>query len=131
MSKDKKLCCTLRCMNKRAKGRRYCGTCRKKKWREKHPVKAAYAALKFNATRRKIFFDLTYEQFEKFAIETDYLAGKGRSKLSYTVDREIEEKGYTVGNLQLLTKSENSAKEQARRKKVLAYDYQTGYARVI
>jgi len=92
-------------------------------------MKAAYQTLKYNATRRGVYFDLTYEEFVEFCYEYEYMAGKGRSSKSYTVARIEEDEplpGYTRGNLRVLPKSINSS-----RKKVLSYDWETKYARVL
>lgn len=126
--KDPKLCIEKYCTRKRRKGKRICTTCDKRKWREKYKMKAAFQTLKYNTTRRckeqgrVIPFTLTFEQFEKFCIKTKYMAGKGRSKESYTIDCIKEELGYTYENIQKLSKSDNSKKEQVRRK-LLAFDY--------
>lgn len=105
-----------------------CGVCSKKEWRRKYPMKASFQTRKYNADRRGIFWDLTFEQFEKFAYETKLIQGAGRSSTSYTVDREIEGKtpGYTLSNIQVLPSGINSQKEHARRKgKILVYDWRT------
>lgn len=124
--KKREQCVT--CYKLASPGRKKCGGCTKKEWRKKYPKKASYQTLKYNSTRRKIFFDLTYEEFEELCYETNYMQGKGRSKMAYTVDREIEGKkpGYTRSNIQVIPKGINSSKEMARRKgKVLVYDWQT------
>lgn len=130
--KDLKLCITPFCKNKKRKRYKICSTCAKKFWRLKFPMKAAFQTLRQNSRRRKIFFDLTFEQFKKFCFKYDYLAGKGRSKDSYSIDRNIDGKlpGYTYSNLKMLTVSQNSSKEQKRRK-LLLYDYRSGQAKVI
>lgn len=90
-------------------------------------MKAAFALLKSNAKRRGIEFKLTFEQFKEFAIETQVLVGRGRKKTSYHIDRIDALKGYEVGNLQVLTSSENSRK--GAYEKVLVYDWRTGQGR--
>jgi hypothetical protein len=129
--KDK--CITKRCKNKRRKTKLICSTCDKKQWRLKFPMKAAYQTLRQNARRRGIYFDLTYAQFEKFCIETDYMKGKGKTALSFSIDRVQDGPlpGYTITNLRTLTLSDNTKKENARRKKLLVYDYRTREATVI
>ncbi len=126
-------CNTPYCKNKvRNKGSRKCGYCYIKVWREKNKEKHAFETLKMNAKRRKIFFDLTFEQFQQFCFKTNYLIGKGKTKESYSIDRIIESKGYTESNLQVLSLSNNTIKEHERRKvnKVLHYDYLTKTATV-
>jgi len=104
-----------------------CNTCIKRAQRESNPVKAAFYDLRTNAKRREIFFDLTFEQFEKFCIETTYMVGKGKTANSYSVDRIEETKGYTEGNLQVLTLAENTKKENERRRQLkLVCHWETG-----
>ncbi len=80
---------------------------RKKIWREKNPMKAAYQTLKYNAKRRGKEFDLTFEQFKEFAIKTEYINKRGKNKDSYHIDRIDENKGYTIDNIQVLTNTKN------------------------
>lgn len=117
---------------------KHCTTCDKKKWRANNPMKAAYQTLRQNTRRRSKQqgkpkpFTITFEDFKKFCYETNYMAGKGRNRLSYSIDCIIEELGYVPGNLQKLPVPINSQKEQARRKnKTLIYDWQTGTATVV
>jgi hypothetical protein len=114
-----RICKTKYCKNKTRKGRLICSTCDKREWREKYPMKAAFQTLRHNATRRGKPFTITFEYFQKFCYETKYMAGKGRSKLSFTVDCIINKLGYIPGNIQKLTKSANSSKGT----KTLVYDY--------
>lgn len=90
-------------------------------------MRASYDTLKANAKRRKKFFDLTFDQFKQFCYETPYMAGKGRTVVSFSVDCEIDIKGYTAGNLKLRTIGANASKG----KKILMYDWETGHAYVI
>jgi len=87
-----------------------CPSCSTRKWRENNPVRYCYQTLKDNSKGRGIKFDLTFEEFEQFCIKTDYLAGKGKTKTSYSIDRIESNKGYTKGNIQVLSLSENSSK---------------------
>ena len=112
-------CETKYCKNKRRKGRNKCSTCGKREWRTKFPMKAAYQTLRHNATRRRKPFTITFADFEKFCYEFNYMAGKGRTRLSYTVDCIVNSLGYVPGNLQSLTRSDNARKGT----KILIYDY--------
>jgi hypothetical protein len=97
-------------------------------------MRDAYQNLKGSAARRGIYFDLTFEEFSDLCHETEYLKLKGRSRLSYSVDREIEGPlpGYTKTNIRVVPVWYNSAKENYRRvKKVLLYDWQSGTAKVL
>lgn len=96
-----------------------------RKVRKANPMRCTYTNLKANAKRRGHAFDLTYEQFQQFCIATDYIAGKGRTKESYSIDRKDSTKGYTLDNIQRMSVSENS-----RKKNHLNYDWQTSTATV-
>lgn len=84
----------------------YCSKCQ----RLKNPEKYAYQTLKDNAKRRGKEFTLTFEQFNEFAIKTNYIARKGRKKDCLHVDRICEKDGYTKENIQVLTNSQNVRK---------------------
>lgn len=122
-----KKCKTKYCKRKARSGKSICTTCDKKAWRKKFPMKAAFQTLRHNATRRGKPFSLTFAQFEKFCYETKYMAGKGRSSVSFTIDRVDNSKGYTADNIQMITKGENSRKKA----KILMYDWRTKYATVV
>lgn len=73
-------------------------------------MKSAYQNLKHNAKRRGKVFEITFEDFEKFCIKTNYIAGKGVQKNSFHIDRKEETKGYEYSNLQVLTNTQNVKK---------------------
>lgn len=129
MSKLKsiKKCRVKYCRRPARKHSSLCTTCDKKLWRKKYPMKAAFQTLRQNSRRRGKVFMLTFEEFKKFCYKTNYIAGKGRSKESYSIDRVKNDNGYLLSNIRVLTVSENSRKG----KKVLMYDWRTKYARVI
>ena len=81
-----------------------------RRYRAKNPVKYAYDTLKHNAKRRGKYFDLSFEDFQKFCYEFDYIQGKGKTKKSYSIDRIDNDKGYTIDNIRILTLEENSRK---------------------
>jgi hypothetical protein len=125
------LCMKTKCETKYCKNKvkgKYCSTCRSKKSREQNPVKYSYSNLKSNSKRRGIAFKLTFEEFIQFCYQTQYLAGKGKTKTSFSIDRIENDKGYTLDNIRILTLSDNSKKGN---KKILMYDWQTKYASVI
>lgn len=127
MCRPKKTVCKTRYCKNPANHGRHCKTCISRRYRTRNPVRAAYNALKQNATRREIIFTITYEYFAQWCRRSDYMAGKGRTKESYTIDREKNELGYVPGNLQVLTNSQNARKGN----RVLMYDWQSGYATVV
>lgn len=120
-------CETKYCTNKKAKGNNFCHRCIMAKWRANNVMKASYNALKDNATRRKKEFTLTFDEFKEFCQATKYIAGKGKSKDSFSIDRYENDKGYTADNIRVMTLSQNASKGT----RVLMYDWHTKYARVI
>jgi hypothetical protein len=120
-------CSTPYCRGTARTGRRRCNTCQTRICRKNNPVRYAYDTLKANARRRGKPFTITFEQFWEFCYEYPYMAGKGRSGVSFGIDCIIAEKGYVPGNLQLLSNRENSRKG----KRVLMYDWETKYARYV
>jgi hypothetical protein len=122
-----KKCATKYCNRKPEGNRQYCSTCRSRKCRQNNILKYTYNNLKSNSTRRGVEFTLTIEDFKKICYETNYIQGKGKSKLSYSIDRIDNSKGYVLENIRILTLSENSRKGS----KILEYDWYTGYATVV
>lgn len=116
-------CAEPHCRKSAAPKKNYCHKCRQAKWRANNPMRSSYKNLKDNAKRRGKEFTLTFEQFSKFAIEVNLIGKSGRHAEAYTVDRVDNEKGYTIDNIQMLTKSENSSKRDRK----LNYDWQTKY----
>lgn len=112
------ICITSGCRKPKAPGRRECHSCRKRNYAKRNPLRYAYNNLKQNAKRRGKEFDLTFDQFRKWAIRTDYIVAKGRSSESYTIDRIDNTKGYTVDNIQILSNADN-----VRKRMTLQYDY--------
>jgi len=121
-----KKCSVKYCRNKVKGGK--CNSCASRQKRARNPLRYAYDVLKMNAKRREKPFTITFDYFKKFAIETDYIAGKGRTKKSYSVDRIRNDLGYVPGNLRVLTCSDNARK--ATRKTILSYDWETKFAAV-
>lgn len=125
--RQRRRCKVKYCRRTCRKHHRICSTHDKRFWREKYPMKAAFQTLRQNARRRGIDFGLTFEDFQMFCRATKYIAGKGRKKDSFTIDRINNDKGYVLSNIQMLTKSDNSRKAT----KLLMYDWRTKYARVV
>jgi hypothetical protein len=102
-------CFTKKC-RKPAKSGKYCYSCRQKRYKEKNPEYYAFYVLKNNAKRRGVVFGLTFEDFKKFAIKTNYMKKKGTGSESLHIDRIDEKKGYFKGNIQVLSNSDNVKK---------------------
>lgn len=101
-----------------------CSTCRSRRTRAADPIRYSFINLRTNAKRRGKVFTITLEYFKQFCYRTDYIAGKGRTADSYTVDRINESLGYEPGNIQVLPNADNV-------RKYLNYDWQTGAAQVV
>lgn len=124
--KKVRLCAIKGCKKDKETGREVCGMHHMRQVRAKNPVRASYTALKANALRRGHSFSLTIEEFTQFCYETNYIAGKGRTKQSFSIDRKDPTKGYHLYNIQVMTVSENSKKSNR-----LVYDAETHTATVI
>ena len=117
-------CSSKHCRRDARKGRTICTTCDSRKRRATNPMFSAYRAKRHNARRKGKLFTITFEDFKQFCYRYPYMAGKGRSGVSFGIDCIDPAKGYVPGNLQLLTNAENSRKG----KRVLMYDWETKYA---
>jgi len=105
-----KQCKSVGCFKPAAKDRNECNTCRSKRWIAKNRIRFTWHMIKKSAKRRNIIFFISYKYFEKLILKSGYIKSSGRLKDSLTVDRIDNEKGYIYGNLQVITKSENSIK---------------------
>lgn len=70
----------------------------------------AFHNIKHRAKQRGVFFALTFAHFKKFCKQTNYIALKGTSPDSLSVDRVIPRLGYVDGNIQVLSVAANSRK---------------------
>ncbi len=102
-------CQTPYCRNQ-IKSRKYCSTCRYKKWRESNPVKYAYLNLKHNAKKRGVLFTITFEEFKDWCVKVKYIGFAGRNADSLTIDRRHNDIGYHIDNIQVMTRRDNITK---------------------
>lgn len=84
-----------------------CETCKARKRRLKNPLHYAFETVRSSARKRKIAFLLSFQEFEKFCRETDYLNRKGRELESLTIDRIDPALPYQFNNIRALTWREN------------------------
>lgn len=84
-----------------------CPTCNSRKYRLRNPERYAFANVRASARKRRIPFNLTFEQFRSFCRETKYLEQRGRELESLTIDRIDPDLPYQVGNIRALTWREN------------------------
>ena len=111
-------CSTPYCKNDKVKNRTICDKCRMRKYKENHPMEYTYNNLRCNAKRRGKEFKLTFEEFKKFCEENDYMENKGKTANSLSIDRDKNEEGYFLDNMQALTLAENTIKEMNRRQQI-------------
>lgn len=83
----KNIKCATKYCNRKVYAIGLCHRCYNREWRKKNIIKASYQSLKDNVKRRKKIFDITYEQFKEFCCATRYIAGKGKTRDSLTIDR--------------------------------------------
>jgi hypothetical protein len=68
---------------------------------------------KWNAKKRKIGFELTFDEFKNFVEGTGYNeAAMRKGKYGLTIDREDAREPYRVGNIQIITRSANLLKQR-------------------
>lgn len=108
--KSKGLCQAYRCASLHSKKDRFCHKHRKRYQKEHNEAVYVFGMLKQNARRRNKPFKLTIRQFREFCRSTNYLENRGKNKSSATVDRIDPAKGYEVGNIQVMSLSDNSSK---------------------
>lgn len=96
-------CATEGC-NNQIKARTHCATCRSKKTRAKDPIKYIWSNLKSRAKQRPKEFTLDLEEFRAWCIKENFRIGID------TVDREKNEHGYHIWNIQKLLLIENIKK---------------------
>lgn len=77
---------------------------------KKHPHKNRWFKLRYRAGKRNIVFDILYEDFRDFCNDRDVEGRTGRTKECLSFDRIDSKLGYSKGNLQILTVSDNSSK---------------------
>lgn len=81
-----------------------------KRYDEKHPFKNKWYKMRYRAKKRKISFELEYEEFRDWCLEQQLQGKTGRTANDLSVDRIRSWEGYNINNLQVLTVSENSQK---------------------
>ena len=119
-NKKANLCAVLNCRNRRPKKGRICSRCQMRRWRLNFPVQACFVQLRDNAQRRGIPFGIELSEFVTWVAGTDYMEKRGKTDaLALTIDRKDVRFGYVLSNLQLLTRSDNSAKA-AQEKHIIA-----------
>ena len=109
-------CATKYCRNKTVKGRTICEKCKSIKYKQNHPENYFFNVLRNNARRRGKEFLLTLSEFKSFCEQTAYMELKGQKADSLSIDRIDSSRGYHIDNIQAITLSKNSAKNNTERK---------------
>jgi len=81
-----------------------------RRWRQRNTIRDIWNHLRSNSARRNIICTISLEDFTEWCIQTGYHLLRGRARDSATIDRKIPELGYVKGNLQILSKVDNSYK---------------------
>ena len=102
--------CTKPNCKKQHHAKGFCKFHYQQQYRQEHLINYVYNNLKSNSKRRNKEFDLSFEDFEDFAVLTNYIGKRGRQKDSFSIDRIHNERGYTKDNIRSITVSENSRK---------------------
>lgn len=105
------LCPVSRCRRNKGQNKKLCHRHHAQNQKENNLVGYTYCQLKQNAKRRNKVFTITVEDFREFCTKTNYLYLKGRTKNKMSIDRINPNMGYEKGNLQILSVSDNAAKQ--------------------
>ncbi len=106
-------CVTPRCHGVIASEACHTNKCPRCVWRayvENNPLRAAFKQIRTHAREREKSFTLTFERFKELAEKTDYLKRKGKTSLSFHIDRIENALGYHDWNVQVITLAENNRK---------------------
>jgi hypothetical protein len=115
------VCQVAHCRNALRKGRvDLCQRHYMQWWRASNPLRAAYANLRDSARKRKLPFDISFEDFCLMVSGTPYMEEKGTTQGCYHIDRINACLGYTADNVRVIPMSENIAKGNRER---FNYDY--------
>ncbi len=109
--KARGLCRIWRCRRPKAHRRSTCEVCKSRLFRLANPMHYAWVCLAASARKRKIGFEITFEQFEKFCAETGYLQKKGTDPESATVNRIKSWLPYTIDNIEIMSHHDNVSRK--------------------
>jgi hypothetical protein len=110
---SKNYCLTERCrglVHKKKEHSPFCAKCRTRRFAKKFPLKYSFNNLRKRAKERGHGFDLSFGEYESFALRSGYDTGKGKTPDSLSIDRIANDGPYKVGNIRVLTLSFNSMK---------------------
>lgn len=93
---------------------RICSKCNMREWRARKPMRAYFRMVKDHAVSRQIKFEVTYAQFEPWAIAHGLFVDGIKVK-GVQVDRREATGPYAIWNMQVLTAEQNIAKGNKER----------------
>lgn len=102
-------CTTRYCRRPHGAKSPLCSRCQVRRWRKANPMKAKLAILRDRANRKRVPFDLTLEWL------TSFLRANFYDPKEHHIDRRKPWLGYVMGNLQVLSSTENIAKGNRER----------------
>ncbi len=109
-------CRVQECTDKRTRDFPFCFKHRSQIARYRDPVLHQYHRLKQAAKTRRIPFSLTMEEWRAWCRQTGYAHNRTGERADLpSVDRKDDTQGYHIGNIQVLTVSQNSIKELTKR----------------
>lgn len=73
-------------------------------------MRYTYNLLKSNAKKRKKKFTISFCYFRLWCIFYNYMELKGKTGKSASIDRDDPRKGYEIGNMKILSLSDNTSK---------------------
>ncbi len=104
------MCMVSRCRNTMAPNYKFslCHKCYQYRWRMLNPKRSAYTALRDHAVARKLEFSISFDYFTGLCDAHRYFEMTPETKgETLTIDRIDITKGYVVGNLTVVSHSEN------------------------
>jgi hypothetical protein len=96
---------------------RLCNNHAKELSRLRNPIRTTFVEKRSNAKRRGIVWTLTLEEYTEVVMQQEYMDNRGNQRHCLHIDRKDNTKGYEVGNLRIITCSENVAKGNKERRK--------------
>lgn len=108
-------CQVFRCKANKANTGNLCHKHKMRLWRIRNPIASGFCKLRDRAKRRGIPFEITLPEYRQIVLSSGYLVRSGSFIGCLQLDRIDAKKGYTLGNLQVLTVSENAAKGNRER----------------
>ena len=109
------ICFAKNCRKQPYESQKYCQMHKARLWKLRNPARYSFGKLRFSAKRRGKDFTLTFAEWLVFWEENNLAEYRGRQGCCLQVDRIDPHRGYSLGNIQAITCSENTAKGNRER----------------